>query len=198
MTPKSDKRGKKSKPNSKKSKMQSSVDVPGIPSADVHNQIVEYDDPIDVGAFSDAQIGVNTSEALTGAGSNRKKIGELILSNRVIPPEEYGILEGVYDGMNVAVKRIPHERIGTVNKEADIHRDTHLNENIVMYYGMETDDKFCYIILERWTCCLYDLITHFSNVGTPRLEFVNGIPQDLKLFNGRLPSSQLTKLMRRL
>ncbi|XP_011658077.1 serine/threonine-protein kinase/endoribonuclease IRE1a isoform X2 [Cucumis sativus] len=145
-----------------------------------------------------------------------RHIGKLWITNKKIATGSNGtvILEGIYEGRPVAVKRLVKTHHDVASKEVQnlIVSDRH--PNIVRWYGMESDQDFVYLSLERCTCNLYDLIQIYSDL--PK-NFVLGLDRDsghmdgynihlesikvalpnLKLWNenGR-PSSILLKLMR--
>lgn len=94
-----------------------------------------------------------------------RKIGKLFVSNKEIAKGSNGtvVLEGIYDGRPVAVKRLvqTHHDIALKEIQNLIASDHH--PNIVRWYGVEYDQDFVYLSLERCTCSLYDLVSLSSN-----------------------------------
>ncbi|XP_022133366.1 serine/threonine-protein kinase/endoribonuclease IRE1a-like isoform X2 [Momordica charantia] len=149
------------------------------------------------------------------AGTGRR-IGKLFVTNKEIARGSNGtiVLEGVYEGRPVAVKRLVKTHHDVAFKEVQnlIASDRH--PNIVRWYGVESDQDFVYLSLERCTCSLDDLIQICSDQSFNsmpgldqdtepmikyrlHLESVKDVMPDLKLWkeNGH-PSSVLLKLMR--
>lgn len=144
-----------------------------------------------------------------------RTIGKLFVSNTEIAKGSNGtiVLEGVYEGRSVAVKRLVKAHHDVAFKEIQnlIASDRH--PNIVRWYGVESDQDFVYLSLERCSCSLGDLIQLYSdsfgktstgdqgkvtNVEYKvRLDSFRDIMQDVKLWkeNGH-PSPLLLKLMR--
>ncbi|KAJ0702074.1 putative protein kinase IRE1 family transcription factor WD40-like family [Helianthus annuus] len=120
---------------------------------------------------------------------SERKIGKLLVSDKEIGKGSNGtiVLEGVYDARPVAVKRIVKSHHDVALKEIQnlIVSDHH--PNIVRWYGVEYDQDFVYIALERCVCSLHDLI----------LSQNNSTVEDFKLWkpNG-YPSHELLKVMR--
>ncbi|CAM8985592.1 unnamed protein product [Rhodiola kirilowii] len=155
-------------------------------------------------------------DKLVGSGRDGKRIGKLFITSEEIAKGSNGtiVLEGVYDGRPVAVKRLVQAHHDVAFKEIQnlIASDRH--PNIVRWYGVEYDHDFVYLSLERCTCSLDDLIQTCSydsqsaslidkqSFGTvinypPKLESSKYLIQDVKLWreNG-LPSPTLLRLMR--
>ncbi|KAG8662915.1 serine/threonine-protein kinase/endoribonuclease IRE1a isoform X2 [Manihot esculenta] len=153
---------------------------------------------------------------LVDCGADGRRIGKLFVSNTEIAKGSNGtiILEGVYEGRVVAVKRLVQTHHDVAFKEIQnlIASDRH--PNIVRWYGVEYDKDFVYLSLERCTCSLDDLIQIFSGSSVSqisgedhatraeieyklRLDKVKVIMQDLNLWqeNGH-PSPLLLALMR--
>jgi serine/threonine-protein kinase/endoribonuclease IRE1 len=144
-----------------------------------------------------------------------RRIGKLLVSYKEIAKGSNGtiVLEGVYDGRPAAVKRLVRAHHDVALKEIQnlIASDHHLN--IVRWYGVEYDQDFVYLSLERCICSLNDLIcicseffqsqrtkdqdSNFSNEYTVRLQSIKEINKDVELWkkNGH-PTPQLLKLMR--
>ncbi|GAB2289305.1 hypothetical protein Dimus_023609 [Dionaea muscipula] len=171
--------------------------------------------------------GCSSAEAITTKSSSDsniqgnvyvdgRMIGKLTVSNIEIAKGSNGtvVLEGIYDGRHVAVKRMVQTHHDVAVKEIQnlIASDQH--PNIVRWYGVEFDADFIYISLERCTCNLNDLICLYS--GTlPNTTGSEGVDSDfmndyfiqlqqkmdrdkdfvLWKANG-YPSRQLLKLMR--
>ncbi|KAL5754249.1 hypothetical protein ACOSP7_022469 [Xanthoceras sorbifolium] len=153
---------------------------------------------------------------LVDGGTDGRRVGKLLVSNTEIAKGSNGtiVLEGIYEGRPVAVKRLVRTHHDVAFKEIQnlIASDRH--PNIVRWYGVENDRDFVYLSLERCTCSLDDLIQTYSDsshnssfdegqTAKARSEYklwldsVKGIMQDLNLWkaNGH-PSTLLLKLMR--
>ncbi|KAK4858274.1 hypothetical protein QYF36_013707 [Acer negundo] len=149
-------------------------------------------------------------------GADGHRVGKLFVSNKEIAKGSNGtiVLEGVYEGRPVAVKRLVRSHHDVAFKEIQNLSASDRHPNIVRWYGVETDRDFVYLSLERCTCSLDDLIQMNSDSShNPsldegqdtkamteyklRLDSVKGIMQDLSLWkaNGH-PSPLLLKLMR--
>ncbi|XWS20830.1 hypothetical protein CRYUN_Cryun30bG0002800 [Craigia yunnanensis] len=145
-----------------------------------------------------------------------RRIGKLLVSNKEIAKGSNGtvVLEGIYDGRPVAVKRLVQTHHDVALKEIQnlIASDQH--PNIVRWYGVEFDQDFVYLSLERCTCSLNDLIyvysesfqnqaiekdegSKFFNQHNVQLQTVKENNKDIELWkpNG-CPSPHLLKLMR--
>ena len=145
-----------------------------------------------------------------------RRIGKLLVSNKEIAKGSNGtvVLEGIYDGRHVAVKRLVQSHHDVALKEIQnlIASDQH--PNIVRWYGVEYDQDFVYLALERCTCSLNDLIyvnsESFQNQIPSKDMDSNRLPEymvrlhsmpehnrnvELWKANG-YPSVQLLKLMR--
>ncbi|XP_073139920.1 serine/threonine-protein kinase/endoribonuclease IRE1a-like isoform X2 [Henckelia pumila] len=96
--------------------------------------------------------------------TDRRKIGKLIVTNKVIAKGSNGtiVLEGNYDGRPVAVKRLVRTHHDVAVKEIQnlIASDQH--PNIVRWYGVEYDQDFVYLSLERCTCSLHELVSFYT------------------------------------
>ncbi|CAA6663142.1 unnamed protein product [Spirodela intermedia] len=147
-----------------------------------------------------------------GETGDGKWIGKLFLSKTEIAKGSNGtvILEGVYAGRPVAVKRLvqTHHEVAFKEIQNLIASDQH--PNIIRWFGVEHDLDFIYLSLERCTCSLNDLIQSYSdspvspaltqgseNEYKVWLDLVNRLDKGVELWkpNG-CPSSQLLKLMR--
>ncbi|XP_061949732.1 serine/threonine-protein kinase/endoribonuclease IRE1a [Populus nigra] len=153
---------------------------------------------------------------LVDGGANGCRIGKLFVSNTEIAKGSNGtvVLEGVYEGRLVAVKRLVRTHHDVAWKEIQnlIASDRH--PNIVRWYGVEYDKDFVYLSLERCTCSLDDLIQIYSDSSLNpvygkdrtsraaiehklRLDSVKGVMQDLNLWKATgHPSPLLLTLMR--
>lgn len=153
---------------------------------------------------------------LVDGGANGRRIGKLFVSNTEIAKGSNGtvVLEGVYEGRLVAVKRLVRTHHDVAWKEIQnlIASDRH--PNIVRWYGVEYDEDFVYLSLERCTCSLDDLIQIYSDSSLNpvygkdrtsraaiehklRLDSVKGGMQDLNLWKATgHPSPLLLTLMR--
>lgn len=149
-------------------------------------------------------------------GTNERRIGKLLVSNTEIAKGSNGtiVLEGNYEGRPVAVKRLVQAHHDVAFKEIQnlIASDRH--RNIVRWYGVEYDQDFVYLALERCSCNLDDLIQICSETSQlpiygkdnatrvmfeykSHLESVKNIMPDVNFWkaNGH-PSPPLIKLMR--
>ncbi|XP_044511209.1 serine/threonine-protein kinase/endoribonuclease IRE1b-like isoform X3 [Mangifera indica] len=145
-----------------------------------------------------------------------RRIGRLLVSNKEIAKGSNGtiVLEGIYDGRPVAVKRLVQTHHDVALKEIQnlIASDQH--PNIVRWYGVEFDKDFVYLSLERCTCSLNDLIyvcsgtfhsqkiannqeTNSLDELTIQLCTVVENNKDIELWKANgYPTAQLLKLMR--
>lgn len=145
-----------------------------------------------------------------------RRIGKLIVSNKEIAKGSNGtvVLEGIYDGRPVAVKRLVQTHHDVALKEIQNLMASDQHRNIVRWYGVESDQDFVYLSLERCNCSLNDLIYLLSgsfhgqitaeaqdsallNEYSTRLLPLMENNKDVELWkaNGH-PSAQLLKLMR--
>ncbi|CAA3005849.1 serine/threonine-protein kinase/endoribonuclease IRE1b-like isoform X2 [Olea europaea var. sylvestris] len=145
---------------------------------------------------------------------NGRQIGKLLVSDKEIAKGSNGtiVLEGIYDGRLVAVKRLVQTHHDVALKEIQnlIASDHH--PNIVRWYGVEYDQDFVYLALERCTCSLHDLILYYTSTSQNqipigdqdneslsdcRLLSVLGNDKDLELWKANgYPSTCLLQLMR--
>uniref|UniRef100_A0A2N9F8N1 non-specific serine/threonine protein kinase n=1 Tax=Fagus sylvatica TaxID=28930 RepID=A0A2N9F8N1_FAGSY len=145
-----------------------------------------------------------------------RRIGKLLVSNKEIAKGSNGtiVLEGIYDSRPVAVKRLVQTHHDVALKEIQnlIASDQH--PNIVRWYGVEYDQDFVYLALERCTCSLNDLIflcsesfqshiiskdqfSNFLNEYTAQLQTIKENNKDVELWkNNGYPTPQSLKLMR--
>ncbi|XP_050209415.1 serine/threonine-protein kinase/endoribonuclease IRE1b isoform X2 [Mercurialis annua] len=161
------------------------------------------------------QLGNDARDVFDGSVEGRK-IGKLIVSNREIAKGSNGtvVLEGIYDGRLVAVKRLVQTHHDVALKEIQnlIASDQH--PNIVRWFGVEYDQDFVYLALERCICSLNDFIfvhsesfqnravsqdvhSKYSPESTVQLYSVLECNKNVDLWkaNGQ-PSPQLLRLMR--
>ncbi|KAK4348931.1 hypothetical protein RND71_031686 [Anisodus tanguticus] len=124
------------------------------------------------------------------------------------------VLEGIYDGRPVAVKRLvqTHHEVALKEIQYLIASDQH--PNIVRWYGMEYDQDFVYLALDHCTCSLYELISSVSNSFQKqfsgydqdasclsdcavKFQWKYGDKEDFPLWKpSEYPSAHLLKLMR--
>ncbi|PSR99498.1 Endoribonuclease [Actinidia chinensis var. chinensis] len=149
-------------------------------------------------------------------GIDGRRIGKLFVSNREIAKGSNGtiVLEGIHDGRPVAVKRLVQTHHDVALKEIQNLTMSDCHPNIVRWYGVEYDQDFVYLSLERCTCSLNELIFSYSsnspdqiinkdqepdsfNECTIQLHSATEKNKDFELWkaNGN-PSVQLLKLMR--
>ena len=171
-----------------------------------------------------SHVPISDGEASIGKGiqyldHKDQRIGKLVLSDKTIGMGSNGtiIYEGSYEGRPVAVKRLLRTHHDVAFKEIQNLENSDRNQNIVRYFGVEQDQHFVYLALERCTCNLDDLIqmcwadssqyalvddVDFSTKDVSvyredRLESLKNVIGDVKLSktNG-YPSLILLKLMR--
>ncbi|XP_059644992.1 serine/threonine-protein kinase/endoribonuclease IRE1a [Cornus florida] len=164
---------------------------------------------------SDNKLQLNLNQSADGSIDGRT-VGKLFVSNTEIAKGSNGtiVLEGIYEGRPVAVKRLVKAHHDVAFKEIQnlIASDHH--PNIVRWYGVENNQDFVYLALERCACSLNDLIQLYSDsFGSPvctedqttktmieykvHLSSMKGITQDIKLWKANgYPSPTLLKLMR--
>ncbi|KAJ7966988.1 putative Kinase [Quillaja saponaria] len=145
-----------------------------------------------------------------------RRVGKLLVSSKEIAKGSNGtiVLEGIYDGRPVAVKRLVQTHHDVALKEIQnlIASDQH--PNIVRWYGMEHDQDFVYLSLERCTCSLNDLIFMYSKFSqspvatkdqdsntlstlTAQWHTMRENNKDVELYKANgYPSAELIKLMR--
>ncbi|KAL3345796.1 hypothetical protein AABB24_024644 [Solanum stoloniferum] len=144
-----------------------------------------------------------------------RSIGKLFVSSTEIAKGSNGtvVFEGIYEGRAVAVKRLVRAHHDIAFKEIQnlIASDQH--PNIVRWYGVEQDQDFVYLALERCICSLSDLIQIYADTSENAcpnqnldgestkhrlyLDNLKGIILDTDLMNENgCPSPLLLKLMR--
>lgn len=158
---------------------------------------------------------LNLTDVIDGRVSGRR-IGRLVVSNNEIAKGSNGtiVLEGIYDSRPVAVKRLVQTHHDVALKEIQnlIASDQH--PNIVRWHGVECDQDFVYLSLERCACSLNDLIyfysesfqsqiinkdqdSHFLNEHKIRLHSIMEKNMGIELWKADgYPTHQLLKLMR--
>ncbi|KAL5730892.1 non-specific serine/threonine protein kinase [Ranunculus cassubicifolius] len=162
-----------------------------------------------VGRFkSDSLNEKENIEIPIDANASGRRIGKLFISNTEIAKGSNGtiVMEGIYDGRAVAVKRLVQAHHDVAYKEIQnlIASDRH--PNIVRWYGVEHDSDFVYLSLERCTCSLGDLVLmssdYLSNLTSAKgyneeldTEKKTNMQVELWKTNG-YPSPQLLRLMR--
>ncbi|KAL1547101.1 non-specific serine/threonine protein kinase [Salvia divinorum] len=145
-----------------------------------------------------------------GISTYGRKIGKMVVTNIEIAKGSNGtiVLEGNYEGRSVAVKRLVRSHHDVAVKEIQnlIASDQH--PNIVRWHGVEYDQDFVYLCLERCTCSLFDLIVFCTSSDQsqepPRIVGSNvellsklGSNEELELWRANgYPSALLLKLMR--
>ncbi|KAL2333976.1 hypothetical protein Fmac_015189 [Flemingia macrophylla] len=141
-----------------------------------------------------------------------RRIGKLFVSTKEIAKGSNGtiVLEGIYEGRAVAVKRLvkAHHDVAYKEMQSLIMSDRH--PNIVRWHGLECDSDFFYLALERCICNLDDLIHIYSDKSEnsdfskdkgfkclikSQMETARNNTQCLWKANG-YPSPQLLNLMR--
>ncbi|XP_057809359.1 serine/threonine-protein kinase/endoribonuclease IRE1a-like isoform X2 [Salvia miltiorrhiza] len=168
-----------------------------------------------MGSDNNFWMNLNRPISCNGDGIERM-IGKLVISNKEIAKGSNGtiVLEGIYEGRPVAVKRLVRAYNDIAVKEIQnlIVSDRH--PNIVRWYGVEQDRDFVYLALERCSCSLNDLILmHLKSPTHPtfeknldgevaaecsiRLDSVDDLMHGFDLWNSDgYPSPLLLKLMR--
>jgi serine/threonine-protein kinase/endoribonuclease IRE1 len=123
---------------------------------------------------------------LVDEGFDGRKIGKLFVSNEEIAKGSNGtiVLGGRYEGRPVAVKRLvkAHHKVAYKEIRNLIVSDRH--PNIVRWHGVEYDQDFIYLALERCTCNLDDLIKGQMETGKDSTQYLwkeNGYPSALLL-----------------
>lgn len=98
-------------------------------------------------------------------GMDGRRIGNMFITNKEIAKGSNGtiVLEGIYNGRPVAVKRLVRGHHDVALKEVRNLMASDCHPNIVRLYGIEYDQDFIYLSLELCTCSLNDLICSYSN-----------------------------------
>ncbi|PIN23394.1 MEKK [Handroanthus impetiginosus] len=146
--------------------------------------------------------------------SDGRTFGKLVVSNKEIAKGSNGtmVLEGIYEGRPVAVKRLVRVYNDIAFKEIQNLIVSDCHPNIVRWYEVEQDQDFVYLALERCACSLNDLIImqHLKSSANPCLVdagvtaesmicfgSMTGFMQDVELWDSDgCPSRLLLKLMR--
>ncbi|KAK6939196.1 KEN domain [Dillenia turbinata] len=192
------------------SKNRSDVDAK---EKDVSHEFKDQSSSLDPHGRSDDNL---TFPNLVDGSVVGRRIGKLNVHNKLIATGSNGtiVLEGIYDGRPVAVKRLvqTHHEVALKEIQNLIASDQH--PNIIRWYGVEHDADFIYLSLERCTCSLNDLIflcadTSLSSMANKdvgsdlmdenqlQLDSLMEIKGDLELWKANgFPSLQLLKLMR--
>ncbi|XP_073293602.1 serine/threonine-protein kinase/endoribonuclease IRE1a [Primulina huaijiensis] len=164
--------------------------------------------------YNHDERGLNFLEDLNqpiSCSSGGRTIGRLFVFNKEIAKGSNGtiVLEGIHEGRPVAVKRLVKAYNDIASKEIQnlIVSDRH--PNIVRWYGVEQDQDFVYLALERCSCSLNDLILmHSKSFGknldtevaeefTIHLDYLKSFIHDYKLWKSDgYPSPLLLRLMR--
>ncbi|XAR61521.1 Non-specific serine/threonine protein kinase [Bertholletia excelsa] len=94
-----------------------------------------------------------------------RRISKLFVSDKEIAKGSNGtiVLEGIYDGRPVAVKRLVRSHHDVALKEIRNLIASDCHPNIIRWYGVEYDQDFVYLSLERCTCNLAELIFSYSS-----------------------------------
>lgn len=137
------------------------------------------------------------------------RVGKLFVSNKEIAKGSNGtvVLEGSYEGRLVAVKRLVQTHHDVAQKEILNLMASDKHPNIVRWYGVDQDEHFIYISLERCACSLNDLIYASSGLlenpmASSSIHSIQNIPildngKGAELWKGNgQPSPVLLKLMR--
>ncbi|GJZ36856.1 serine/threonine-protein kinase/endoribonuclease IRE1b-like protein [Tanacetum coccineum] len=148
-----------------------------------------------------SRVDANTEKIMNGfqfTGSFERKIGKLLVSDKEIGKGSNGtiVLEGVYDARRVAVKRIVKVYHVVASKEIQNLIESDEHTNIVRWHGVEYDQDFVYIALERCICSLHELILPQTSSST-QVQSSMEVFKDFMLWkpNG-YPSPKLLKVMR--
>lgn len=154
--------------------------------------------------------------SLVQGETDGRTIGRLFVSSIEIAKGSSGtvVYEGIYEGRKVAVKRLvqAHHEVAFKEIRNLIASDQH--PNIIRLYGVEYDNDFVYLSLERCSCSLNDLIGSYSDSSwrsmffddntssataeyKARLSLVKATIQDIRLWKSNgYPSALLLKLLR--
>ncbi|KAK4261619.1 hypothetical protein QN277_004588 [Acacia crassicarpa] len=176
---------------------------------DERNKHLSADDEDVIASSKIAREALPHEEKVEGA--NGRQIGKVFMSNKEIAKGSNGtiVLEGMYEGRAVAIKRLIQAHHDIASKEIQnlIASDHH--PNIVRWHGVESDQDFIYLALERCICNLDDFIRTYSDCSSNPVSGINQSSECLKVqlnmskdnmqelwkANGH-PSSLLLKLIR--
>nr|GMC94736.1 serine/threonine-protein kinase/endoribonuclease IRE1a isoform X1 [Ipomoea batatas]GMC96751.1 serine/threonine-protein kinase/endoribonuclease IRE1a isoform X1 [Ipomoea batatas] len=146
---------------------------------------------MDEDSSSDNKLLLNLNHPTLCSGDGRT-IGKLFVFNKEIAKGSNGtvVLEGIYDGRPVAVKRLvkAHHDIALKEIQNLIASDQH--PNIVRLYGVEQDQDFIYLALERCICSLNDLI-QICSVSSENFPINQGMDAESMQYRMRLDSLKL-------
>ncbi|KAH6799831.1 Endoribonuclease/protein kinase IRE1-like protein [Perilla frutescens var. hirtella] len=146
----------------------------------------------------------------------KRRIGKMVVTRKLIARGSCGtvVVEGNYDNRPAAVKRLVQTHHDVAMKEIKNLIESDHHPNIVRYYGVEREEDFIYICLERCTCSLFDLITYCSwsnrvptsdrsrkpppSINCSDMEFMSSLEtnEKLQLCSNGYPTKLLLKLMR--
>lgn len=130
------------------------------------------------GDVDDSNLLFRDLNRLVDSVPNGRRVGKLFVTNTEIAKGSNGtiVLEGIYEGRQVAVKRLVRTHHDVALKEIQnlIASDRH--PNIVRWYGVENDRDFVYLSLERCSCSLDDLIQICLDSCHKPLPFIEGQP----------------------
>ncbi|CAI9110461.1 OLC1v1010490C5 [Oldenlandia corymbosa var. corymbosa] len=119
-----------------------------------------------------------------------RRIGKLLLTANEIAKGSNGtvVLEGIYEGRPVAVKRLVRAHHDIAFKEIQnlIASDRH--PNIVRWFGVEQDQDFVYLSLERCNCSLNDFVQLFSDASENLALSKNLDDQDMAKYKAHMDS----------
>ncbi|KAG5529972.1 hypothetical protein RHGRI_030366 [Rhododendron griersonianum] len=174
--------------------------------------------PLSLSFYTEGEENKQPDEKSNGHGKlnqgDGRTIGKVFVSNIEIAKGSNGtiVLEGTYEVRPVAVKRLVKGYHDVADKEYQNLCVSDRHSNIVRLYGVEEDQDFVYLALERCTGSLNDLIqmqlldapttsgdqaTEVNTEYKVRLQSMKGTLPEVKLWedNG-YPSPTLWKLMR--
>ncbi|KAK4483170.1 hypothetical protein RD792_010350 [Penstemon davidsonii] len=168
--------------------------------------------PNDVGSEQKVEWGTGVTDSSTKVSNDvdnyesKHKLGKLVISEEIIGMGSDGtvVFEGNLDKRLVAVKRMNKTHIKLAEKQMAHLLKSDNHPNIVRYYGIDEDRDFVYLILERCTCSLSDLVkVYVSNIQGPQVQRneqlleIFGTKGEFRLLeNNGHPSALFLKLMR--
>ncbi|CAH1435279.1 unnamed protein product [Lactuca virosa] len=127
-----------------------------------------------------------------------RKIGKLVVYDKKIGKgsNETIVYEGIYGDKSVAVKKIVKVHHDVALKVIQNPRVSDQHANIVRLYGVEYDQDFVYLALDRCICSLHDLILSHGNSSAESQPTVK-VFKDLELSKpSRYPPPILFTFMR--
>eukprot|EP00741_Cyanophora_paradoxa_P009242 tig00001416_g8952.t1 len=88
------------------------------------------------------------------------RVGRLLVSSRILGYGSHGtvVYEGELDGRQVAVKRMLPHFFNAAQREISLLIQADHHPNVVRYYGLEADNQFVYLALERCARTLADYV----------------------------------------